>query len=220
MPKATNLTGIRFGMLVAVQRASPKPYTGEAIWLCKCDCGNEVEVTSGSLKRGDTKSCGCNKAKLVANARTTHGLSKSRLYGIWKDMKDRCERPSAVNYALYGGKGISVCEEWYDFSKFAKWSFEHGYSDNLTIDRIDGEKGYCPDNCRWVSWSEQQNNRRNNHMITVRGETDTLTRMAEKHNIPWWVVSSRIRNGWDEERAVLTPKRYYPCRNSDARKVY
>jgi hypothetical protein len=206
-------------MLVAVKRADPKPYTKEAVWLCKCDCGNTVDVVAGSLRKGYTKSCGCSKGKFLSDARKIHGLSKSRIYGLWKDMKDRCENKSSISYPLYGAKGISVCEEWHDFSKFAKWSFEHGYSDDLTIDRIDGETGYCPDNCRWVSWSEQQNNRCNNHIITVRGESNTLTRMAEKYNIPLWVVSSRIRNGWDEERAVLTPKRYYPCRKSDAQKV-
>ncbi len=212
--KATDLIGRRFGMLTVIQRASPKPYTQEAIWLCKCDCGNTTEVTSGSLKRGDTKSCGCNKGKFVSDARKTHGLSHDRIYGLWKNMIDRCNNPKSISYPLYGGKGVTVCDEWMSFQNFSQWAFANGYADTLTIDRIDWNGNYNPQNCRWVNWQTQQNNRCNNHILTVNGETDTLSNMARKYEIPWWVVSSRLRNGWDEERAVLTPKRYYPCRKS------
>lgn len=201
-------------MLVAIKRAPPKPYTGEAVWLCKCDCGGVVEVTSGSLKNGYTKSCGCNKGKYVSEARSSHRFPHPRLRTIWRDMIDRCENSKSISYPLYGGKGISVCEEWKDLNTFVAWSLMNGYDDSLTLDRIDGTGNYCPSNCRWASWQEQQNNRCNNHIIIVNGEADTLTNMARKYDIPWWVVSSRIRNGWEEEKAVLTPKRYYPCKKS------
>lgn len=211
--KASDLLGKRFGMLTVLGRAAPKPYTLEAIWLCRCDCGNTTSVAGGSLKRGDTKSCGCSKGRFVSEALKSSDPNRNRLRSIWRGMIERCENTKSTSYSLYGARGIGVCDEWKSFDSFMAWALSNGYADGLTLDRINGNDGYSPDNCRWVTWQVQQNNRCNNHIISIDGESDTLTNWARRFNIPWWVVSSRIRNGWDEERAVKTPKRYYPCRN-------
>ena len=136
-------------------------------------------------------------------------MKHTRIYEIWCGMKKRCYNENDRSYARYGGRGITVCEEWKnDFSAFYNWAMQNGYAENLTIDRIDNSKGYCPDNCRIATWSEQQNNSRNNHRITINGETHTLTEWCEKRDINPATVLSRIKKfGWSEEKAIMTPAR-------------
>lgn len=209
-----DLTGQRFGSLVVVGRGTPRPYYKGAVWVCQCDCGNTKEVLGASLRKGETKSCGCNKNKLVSEARSARKYPYPRLRTIWHNMIDRCENPRAISYPLYGAKGVSVCDEWKSLESFVTWALSNGYTDELTIDRADGTKGYSPDNCRWVSKIEQQNNRRNNHLLTVNGKTDTIANWARYSGISHSTISARIRIGWSDERAVLTPKGEYRCRNS------
>lgn len=198
--KAIDLVGKRFGRLVVVERADNHSTNkhANAHWVCKCDCGNETVVDGHKLRRGHTKSCGCyHKDRLV-----THGETNSRLYGIWKGLKWRCNSKSDRSYKYYGGRGIKVCDEWEaDFQAFYDWAMENGYRDDLSIDRIDNDGNYEPENCRWVSAKEQANNRRNNIIITRNGETHTLAEWAEILGIKYSTLQKRIQGNWNIERA-------------------
>lgn len=118
---------------------------------CVCDCGKKVDVCFSYLKTGHTKSCGCMAKELLIKRNVTHGDSRTRLYVIWSSMKQRCNYPKSHNYYLYGGRGISVCKEWMEYKSFKDWAESSGYNKNMTIDRIDSDKNYCPDNCQWLT---------------------------------------------------------------------
>lgn len=210
--KATDLTGRRFGMLTVIQRASPKPYTKESVWLCQCDCGNIKEITKGALVRGDTISCGCFRRKRMAEIQSQKRYPYKRLKNIWHGMIDRCENPKAKSYPIYGAKGITVCDEWKNLDVFVQWALSSGYSEELTIDRIDGDKGYSSQNCRWADTITQQNNKSNNHLLTVNGRTDTIANWSRVSGLSHNLISERKRCGWSDEQAVLTPRRSYKCR--------
>lgn len=209
-----DLTGQRFERLVVIGRGSPRPYSNGAVWVCKCDCGNIIETLGASLRKGDAKSCGCYRKDFCSRVSASHKLPNRRLRNIWRNMISRCENPKAVSYPLYGAKGVSVCNEWKDVEAFIQWALASGYTDGLTIDRIHGDKGYSPENCRWVSKIEQQNNRCNNHLLTVNGKTDTIANWARASGLSHSTISARIRMGWSDEKAVLTPKGKYQWKNS------
>ena len=133
----------------------------------------------------------------------------SRLYGIYAGMKERCSNPCHCAYQNYGGRGISYCEEWQDFQVFKAWAESNGYSDNLTLDRIDVNGNYEPSNCRWITLKEQQNNRTNNHLIEYNGDLKTLQQWGEIFNIKWTTLYKRLQSGWDIEKALTTPVRKY-----------
>lgn len=162
MPSKKELTGKRFGKLTVIRETGKK--NGVYMWECICDCGNNINVRGHELTRGHTKSCGCLKKERITEYNTTHGLSYTRLYTIWCGIKERCYTPTATNYKFYGAKGVSVCQEWLnDFQVFYDWAITHGYKDNLTIDRKDSDGDYCPENCQWITQSEnatRANNKR------------------------------------------------------------
>lgn len=201
--KFIDMTGEKYGKLLVVEYAG-KTKRGLSLWKCKCDCGREVVVQSVNLRNGHTKSCGCFRAEWCKENCTKHGLEHTRLYGIWADMIYRCHNPENPNYKRYGARGISVCEEWRnDVKIFYDWAIRNGYSDDLTIDRIDNNGNYCPENCRWATKVEQASNRRSNILITRNGETKTMKQWAISEGIPYQVVWQRIKKlGWDPERAL------------------
>ena len=162
MGKAFDLTGIRFGMLTVIRRVENGPNRTTRL-LCRCDCGNEKVVACIELVNGDTRSCGCYRKQATHDRLKRPGgkLDHPRLYREWHNMRMRCYYPSCEGYKWYGGRGITVCEEWNkDFGPFRDWALSHGYTDELTLDRIDNDGNYEPSNCRWVSMKEQCTNRR------------------------------------------------------------
>lgn len=194
-----DLTGQRYGRLVVLgrdNRESRKTY-----FMCRCDCGNMKSVRADSLKAGLIRSCGCMKKEqdrtnLTANH--SHKMSGTRLYGIWQGIKKRCYNPHDARYDRYGGRGIKVCDEWrQDFSAFYGWAIQNGYDETLTIDRIDNDGDYCPENCRWSNQQEQARNRSSNIRITIGNATKTLTEWCEIFQVDSNVVLSRYhRNGF------------------------
>ena len=164
MAALKDITGQRFGRLVVIDRAGSDTQ-GLATWLCKCDCGRSCVVRGAAMRKGNTKSCGCLHVEGARIRRTSHGKSNTRLNGIWSVMKQRCYNSSNKNYNRYGGRGITVCDEWRnDFQSFYDWAMANGYDENAptgqcTLDRIDNDKGYSPDNCRWVDMKVQRHNR-------------------------------------------------------------
>lgn len=168
MSRFKDITGKRFGYLVALHTVG-RDTDGRMKWLCHCDCGNNVEVSSHQLLRGTTVSCGCysreNSAKRAGTLNYKHGECKTRLYKVWIGMRYRCNCPTCKDYADYGGRGISVCDEWSTFPPFRDWAMANGYDPKAakgkcTIDRINPDGNYEPSNCRWVDIKAQNNNRR------------------------------------------------------------
>lgn len=152
--RAIDLTGQKFAMLTVIERAN-NCGNRHAMWRCKCECGNEVVLVGTQIRTGRAISCGCDGRKRTKQSRTKHGMSRSRLYRTWCSMKLRCHNENSKAYRWYGKRGISVCEEWRNsFEVFCKWALSHGYTDELTIDRIDTNGNYEPSNCQWITMSE------------------------------------------------------------------
>lgn len=205
MPKLIDLSGQRFGRLTVIRRAGSSH--GHATWLCKCDCGNEHITSANYLKQGHTTSCGCRNQEVRRKRYLVHGESKgNRLYRIWQAMKRRCYNPKAAFYKDYGGRGIKVCDQWmHDFPAFRDWALANGYADNLTIDRIDEEGSYCPENCRWATAKQQVNNRRITKRLTYNGKTQSLSEWADATGIAHATIEGRLKRGWSIERALTEP---------------
>jgi len=196
-----DLTGKRFGRLVVISRTE-SPRKTETRWECQCDCGKIISTDGSRLKRGITKSCGCLANELTSLRSKKHGMFGTRLYRIWFNMKQRCANAKHVAYKNYGGRGIKVCDEWQDFEPFYKWAIANGYNDNLTIDRIDNNKGYSPDNCKWVSDKEQGQNKRNNRLICINGETHTIAEWFRLSGIKESTLRWRIKEGVPVEKLL------------------
>lgn len=214
-----DLTGMKFNRLTAI-RPAEKSRTGETRWVCLCDCGKEVIVQSNNLKSGLVKSCGCYRHEYLVEAHTTHGGTKqegkrTRLYSVWVGMRRRCFDKNDAGYQRYGMRGITVCDDWKDdFAKFRAWAVKNGYRPNLTIDRIDNDKGYSPDNCRWTGAKDQARNRRSNRVIAFNGETHILVEWAEITGLPRSTLYDRIvKYSWPVERALTEPlhKKNWKC---------
>jgi hypothetical protein len=200
-----DLTGQKFGRLTVLHYSHT--IDQKAMWQCECECGNKPIIVAASLRSGHTKSCGCYKLEAAAIANTTHGLSgkKTRLYEIWIGMKARCFRKSHRAYKYYGGRGITVCQEWKDdFKAFYDWAFINGYEEDLSLDRIDVNGNYEPNNCKWATFLEQSRNKQNSSFIEINGEYKTIAEWSEISGVKPGTFHSRIARGWEGEE-LLTP---------------
>ncbi len=191
--------GTKFGLLTVLERV-PSKARAQTRWLCQCECGKQTEVYATHLRSGNTKSCGCNHANAHREAITTHGLTKSRTYRTWAMMKQRCLNPSAKDFHKYGAQGITVCDRWLSFDNFIA---DMGLRpEGMTLDRINNDGPYSPDNCRWATLTEQQANRKRTQFLTYNGETLPISEWARRVGMQNKNLYMRIRYGWTPAQAL------------------
>lgn len=185
-----DLTGMKFGYLTALHRSNDKGNGKKPVvkWVCECKCGKIISVKSDALLSGHTVSCGCKKI----THHESYGKRKTRLYNIWKCMRQRCMNPNNPNYLHYGGKGVMICDEWMDYAKFKRWAEENGYSEDLSIDRINVDGNYSPSNCRWADGKTQANNTTRNRFLLFHGEYLTMSEIADKLNVSYSTIQHRV----------------------------
>lgn len=200
-----DLTGKRFGRLTVIEHLGRKNHA--SFWRCKCDCGNEVNCYYGNLVRGTSTSCGCMRSTYAKISRNCHGESTGVLYKRWSGMRTRCYNPNAKEYENYGGRGIKVCEEWAQYWPFREWAYNNGYSDDLTLDRIDVNKDYSPENCRWIPIDEQASNKRTSMIIEYNGFRMTAAQWARELGIGKDTITYRVRAGWTPEECLFGKKK-------------
>lgn len=207
MGNLIDLTNQKFERWTVLKQVK-NPHDSSAAWLCLCDCGNISIVRGKDLRYGKSKSCGC--------LRTKHGGEGSPLYRVWHGIKVRCFNPNSPAFKDYGGRGITVCSEWLnDFAAFRDWAIENGYRAGLSIDRIDNDGPYSPDNCRWATTEEQANNRRSNHLVSHNGETHTLSEWSRLTGIPRTILRNRLNIlNWSVEKSLTTPVNVHKSRDS------
>lgn len=205
-----DIVGERFGRLTVLCRVEDKVYPKgykKPQYECVCDCGNKKVVERGNLLTGNTTSCGCYKKELDHKRFLRHGYAENpdKLYQKWLSMRNRCLNPNATGYENYGGRGIKVCAEWDDYEVFREWAIDQGYKEGLTIDRIDVDGNYEPNNCRFTTMKEQNNNRRTTNFHTYNGKTQSEMKWAEEYGISYEALKTRLKYGWSFEDALNTP---------------
>ena len=194
MPPFVNLVGQKFGELTVIENAGYSCSGHTNLWICKCSCGNFTTVRGTNLKSHHTISCGCKKGK------TIHNKWNTRLYRIYQNMKQRCYNPKNKWYKNYGQRGITINKDWLDdFMNFYNWAINNGYSEELTLDRINVNGNYEPDNCRWATKIQQQNNMRSNKFITYKNESHTIHEWERIFNLPSSYLRSRLRSNKFED---------------------
>ena len=198
-----DITGQRFERLV-VEGPSHQQEGGTWHWKCICDCGNTLTVNGTCLRNGNTKSCGCLMKELMSKRFRKNGVSRTRIGNIHHGIMRRCYNPKDKDYPHYGGRGIEVCIDWHDIVTFYKWAEEH-YTAGLTIERINNDGNYCPENCKWIPREEQAKNRSNNHPITFNGETKLVKDWADLLEMKPYIIYNRLRKNWTIEEALTTP---------------
>lgn len=181
MGKFINLVGNKYGDWEVLS------YAGKSKWLCRCSCNKEVVVYGGSLKAGTSTNCGCKKIK--------HGCEGTKIYRLWSYMKERCYSDKHKSYNHYGGRGIKVCDEWLDSKNFIDWAIQNGYKEGLTLDRIDVNKDYSPENCRFITNKEQQRNKRNSRYLEIEGQVKTVSEWAEICGLDRHTILFRLNKG-------------------------
>lgn len=207
--KHIDLVGKKFGRLTVIEYIPlDKRIKPSYMWLCKCECGNFKALSTNNLTSGKVLSCGCYNreysSKRALKMSTTHGLSDTRLYNIWCAMKQRCLLPSSHAYKDYGGRGITICDEWKNnFQTFFDWAIANGYEDNLSIDRIDNNGDYEPINCRWVSNDIQSYNKRTTLKISIYGEMLTVKEICDKYGVSKSALFQRYYRGITDEERLL-----------------
>lgn len=203
MPKF-DLVGKQFGNLTVVEYLGRKHHS--SYWRCSCKCGNTVDCYYGNLIRGTSTSCGCLRSYYFKKRPYYHGESTTRLYKEWTSMKNRCYNKNSKQYHNYGERGIKVCEEWQSYLPFKEWALNNGYSEELSIDRIDVNGDYCPKNCRWITMREQANNRRGNVFIEYDGHRKTATQWGELLGVKSDTIRKRVQCGWPPEECLFGRK--------------
>lgn len=192
-----NLIGKNFGRLKVLSLENIDNHNVK--WNCICECGNHTVVSANNLRSGGTLSCGCYKKERIKEGTVIHNGTKTRIYKIYAKMLQRCNNKNDISYLRYGGRGIKVCKEWASsrtgFIEFRNWALANGYSDELTIDRIDNDGNYEPTNCRWVTYKVQANNKRNNKYINYKGETHTMSEWSEITGIPVYKLQYHLSKG-------------------------
>lgn len=206
--KYNDLSGERFGRWTVLERVYKEGMAG-TLFKCECDCGNIGIVDSSTLLKGKSKSCGCYQKIYDSESNKTHGMSGTRIWRIWQCMRSRCNSERDTTYQYYGARGIKVCDEWNNgFESFHKWAVNNGYKDNLTLDRIDVNGNYEPDNCRWITMKKQCNNRRNNVLYELNGQEKTLSQWVDEYGMDYQKVYRRMYYlKWNLEKALTTPIR-------------
>jgi hypothetical protein len=204
MKKVIDLTGQKFGRLTVKGRLEKRDKYGRVVWHLLCDCGSEVYYDAGRFKYGNTSSCGCLKKELVGNDHRTHGLSKTPTYSCWLAMKKRCYNNKSQDYYLYGGRGIRVCDRWMTFENF--------YADmgdrpiGMSLDRIDCNLDYSPENCRWATVTQQARNKRNTKIVEYKGVTKSIRDFCDELSLNANTVMTRLnQQNWTVDRALSTP---------------
>lgn len=206
MGNVRDLKGMKFGKLTVIELDSLHGKIG-ASWKCLCECGNTTIARMKHLTYGNTKSCGCLKKELGTIFDIDDNKESYRIYHIWNGMKSRCYSKNNDSYHNYGGRGIEICNEWLnDFMSFYNWAINNGYSNELSIDRIEVNGNYEPSNCRWATDKEQQNNRRNNLHVTINGVTKTGAQWEDEYDLARGSVGKRISIGWSGEDLLEKPK--------------
>ena len=204
--KVIDMTGYETGRIKVVERGG-KNKSGNILWRYECSCGGGGIATADAIRR--MKSCGCirkEKGKeFFHNYNITHGESRTRIYIIWGNMINRTSNKKNKDYKNYGGRGITVCEEWKDYLTFKKWALENGYSDTLTLDRIDNDKGYYPGNCRWTDEETQNNNKQQSRKLEYKGEIKSVEQWAKEDNINRGTLVNRLNKGMSIKEALETP---------------
>lgn len=200
MGKLIDLTGQRFGRLTVLRQEGTNHHR-QALWLCECDCGKEIRVAGYNLRTGNTSSCGCKKEGRVVD---------KHLYYTWRDMRQRCVFPHHPSYHNYGARGIFVCKEWIDsFDTFQRWAISHGWAPEghniLTLDRIDNDGPYSPENCRFTDRWTQANNRRHTKYLTLNGRTQSISAWSRETGICQSTLYRRLSIGWSVERTLTEP---------------
>lgn len=199
--------GRKLGQLTILSKCEPS-HTGHTCFMTKCDCGNYKKVVAYRLLNGTTQSCGCKKKLLDENRFKTHALSKHPLYSVWLNMNRRCDYEKGNRFYRYGGRGITVCDQWKkNFVAFYEWSVNNGWAVGLELDRRENSGIYEPSNCRYVTREVNANNKDYNRMYVVNGERLSLTQLSKKYGINKACLFARVNYGWTIERALSTPIR-------------
>jgi hypothetical protein len=207
-------TGEKFNRWTVIKEVARDKHKRRMI-LCRCECGTEKVVPLTYLRSGESKSCGCMKIEMFIRQNTKHGGSRTKLYKVWTSMKQRCLNEKCSVFEGYGGRGITICDEWLDYETFRKWAVSTGYKNGLTIERKDVNGNYEPGNCEWIPQSKQSMNTRSNRIINFNGKSQTLKEWSVETGINYDTLFGRLRKGWSIKRA-LTERVRAQCRNQRA----
>lgn len=206
MGKLIDLTGQKFGRLTVIKRTDEIATNKSAKWHCVCDCGNECIKSSTSLRKFPKSSCGCWKAEITSKLFKKYDIKNRKLYEIWKGIKARCFNINSKDYHNYGGRGITLCDEWLDYNVFQKWAIEHGYIEGLTIERIDVNGNYCAGNCCWIENKLQAQNTRKVRRFIYKDKVYTIRQLSDMFNVNNRTLVNRLTVlNWDVERAITEP---------------